>query len=306
VDAALAVRYDALSGRTVIVATDRAARPQQFRTADAADDAGPEACPFCPGHEQMTPPEIMRTGEGGPGEPGWRVRVFPNLYPLTDAHEVVVLSPDHYRSLGRLDDTAAIEVFTVLRDRVAALLDARCAAAVAIVNHKREAGASLPHPHAQVIGTSFLPPELAAAGRRAREADDDLLLADAMTEGMLVSEAGYVRAWCPYASSAPFLVRIADLGAGSRFDEASDDTVAGVAAATRDVLARLDHAVDDPPYNLVVNSAAPHTASDESFRWYVEVTPRLTIVAGLELATGLLVNTVAPEHAAKALSEAHG
>src|SRR6476659_1495921 len=131
------VRYDALGDRTVIMATGRGARPHQFRAPDADADPGTEHCPFCPGHEAMTPPEVARTGTGAPDTPGWRVRVAPNLYPIVDAHEVVVLSPDHDRPFGALDDAAAVEVFTVLSDRIAVHLGRGLAAAVAVLNHKR-------------------------------------------------------------------------------------------------------------------------------------------------------------------------
>ena len=104
--------------------------------------------------------------------------MVPNLYPIVDTHEVVVLSPDHYRPFGTLDDAAAIEVLTMLRDRVAVHLGQGHAAAVAILNHKREAGASLPHPHAQVLATDFVPPAIASAVGRAEHASTDLVLDD--------------------------------------------------------------------------------------------------------------------------------
>jgi UDPglucose--hexose-1-phosphate uridylyltransferase len=169
------LRHDPVTGRVVIMAADRATRPHTLAQADRDEDRGPEECPFCPGHESMTPPEILRTGDGVAGEPGWRVRVFPNLYPITEAHEVVVLSPDHYRTFADLSDDAAAEVFTVLRDRVRAHLDAGLPFATAIINQGRAAGASIAHPHAQVFGLDFVPPDVAAAIDRQLATPDDLL-----------------------------------------------------------------------------------------------------------------------------------
>ena len=294
------VRYDALSGRTVVVATGRDARPHQFRGPDGEPDPGREHCPFCPGHEAMTPPEVTRTGSGDPDTPGWRVRVVPNLYPIVDPHEVVVLSPDHHRPFGALADDMAIEVLTVLRERVAAHLTNGSAAAVAIVNHKREAGASLPHPHAQVLATGFVPPAIADAIARFDDAQTDLVLSDATREPALTIATGPALVWCPHASCSPFQMRLAHAEAGGHFEAASDEQVAAVAIGLRDALARLSNALDDPPYNAVVHSAPPGRAA---FHWYVEITPRLAVIAGFELATGLFVNTVAPEHAATALRE---
>ncbi len=120
------LRRDELSGRWVLLAPGRAARPHTFGSS-APDAPGPDACPFCPGNEHLTPPEVYRTGDGAPDTPGWRVRVVPNLYPIvggpdagpgaTGAHEVVVLSPAHRDSFAQLDDAQATEVLTVLRDR---------------------------------------------------------------------------------------------------------------------------------------------------------------------------------------------
>jgi UDPglucose--hexose-1-phosphate uridylyltransferase len=248
---ALEVRHDALTGRTAIVATSREARPHQFHRADAAGIDSIADCPFEPGHEAMTPPEIARTGDGAPGEPGWRVRVFPNLYPITDAHEVVVISPDHNRSFAQLADAEAIEVLAVLRDRVRALLASGHSTAVAILNHKREAGASLPHPHAQVVATRFVPHGIQAAMRRVSDAGTDLVARDASPPDTLVVDTGCARVWCPLASISPFLVRVADVAAGPRFDEADDDSIASVALTTRDALASLRAELADPPYNLV-------------------------------------------------------
>ena len=145
------LRHDPLSGHDVIVAAGRAARPVTFTA--RADERRAEApdCPFCPGEEARTPPEVARTGTGAPDTPGWRIRVFPNLFPIVETHEVIALSPAHGRSLARLDDDEVVELFTVMRDRVRAHLLAGHAYAVAIVNHLRPAGASIEHPHAQVF-----------------------------------------------------------------------------------------------------------------------------------------------------------
>jgi UDPglucose--hexose-1-phosphate uridylyltransferase len=288
------VRHDLVSGRAVIVAAGRAARPHTLMQAVRDEDRGPEHCPFCPGHESMTPPEITRTGDGAPGEPGWRVRVFPNLYPITDTHEVVVLSPDHYRTFAQLSDDGAAEVFTVLRDRVRAHLDSGLPFATAILNQGRAAGASIAHPHAQVFGLDFVPPEVNAAIDRQLAAPDDLLeddIAHARDHELVVTD-GEVTVWCPFASTSPLLVRVCHAEAGTRFDDATDRELATTAIAARDALVSVGHVIEDPPYNLVV-----HTAP----RWYVEITPRIGVLAGFEQATGVFVNTIPPERAVEFL-----
>lgn len=302
------LRVDALSGRRVIVAAGRAARPHTVAP-DPPEDAGRIAeCPFCAGNEAKTPPELARTGAGDPGTPGWRVRVFPNLYPIVGAgssaggpHEVVTLSPDHTRAFGRLDPAAAVEVFTVLRDRVAAQLADGRAYAVAFINHRRAAGASIAHPHAQVVGLDFVPPEVIAAQHRAATADADLLAADldlAKAHDTVLVD-GAASSWLPYAAGTSFTVRVAHESAGARFDLASHTELHAVATTLHDAMTRLDVLLDDPPYNIVAHTAAADGTGPR--RWYVEVMPRTSVIAGFELATGLLVNAVPPEQAAPML-----
>ena len=293
------LRHDPLSGHDVIVAEGRAARPVTCAP-PAADAAGIEGCPFCPGHESATPPEVARTGTGAPDTPGWRVRAFPNLYPIVRAHEVVVLSPDHHRSFADLDDTEAVEVLTMLRDRVAVHLDGGYAYGVAILNHLRAAGASIAHPHAQVFALDVVPAAVVDALARVLGAGEDLVRADAASESLTVARHGRVTTWCPFASTDPYLLRVAHDDAGARFDAADDLVVAALAPALRDALGNLRTTLGDVPYNFVVSSAPPDA---EPFHWYVEIVPRISVVAGFEQATGILVNTVPPERAAPALRE---
>jgi UDPglucose--hexose-1-phosphate uridylyltransferase len=308
------LRHDRLAGRAVIVAAGRAARPHQFAAAPDEDRGG--ACPFCPGNEGDTPPEHHRTGHGEPDAPGWRVRVFPNLYPIvggpgagpgaTGVHEVVALSPDHAASFAALDDDAAAEVFCVLRDRVRTHVEAGHAFALAIVNHRRAAGASIAHPHAQVLALDFVPPLVAAGIERFRDAGEDLVLADAyagtsLFDGTTGARHPGVLAWSPYAAASPGMVRVALADAGASFAAATDAQVVAMGRAAREVLERLGAWMDDPPYNLVVHTSP---SAHATFHWYVEITPRVAVVAGFEQGTGVLVNTVPPEHAADLIRDA--
>ncbi|MFI5052866.1 MAG: hypothetical protein ACHQDE_00770 [Acidimicrobiia bacterium] len=304
------LRRDALSGQEVIVAAGRAARPTTFGASPGDASTASDRCPFCPGNESMTPPELARTGVGEPGSPGWQVRVFPNLYPIvggpdagpgtTGEHEVMVLSPDHTRSFGQLDDGGAAQVVSVWRDRARAHLDAGRAYAFAIVNHLPGGGASIAHPHAQGFALDVVPPAVEAALARVRAAGQDLVVDDAGDDALAIARTP-VWVWCPPASPSPYFVRIAHPEAGARFDEAGDEIVTAIAIAIRDTLARLAIVLGDPPYNLVLRTAPPGRAP---FHWYLDVIPRVTVVAGFEQATGILVNTVPPERAACQLREA--
>jgi UDPglucose--hexose-1-phosphate uridylyltransferase len=226
------------------------------------------------------------------------VRAFPNLYPIVDAHEVVVLSPDHDRSLADLDDHEVVAVSQLLRDRVRTLVDDGHAFGFAIVNHLREAGASIAHPHAQVFALEVVPRAVEEALARWAAADIDLVEDDAADQELVVAQAGDVTVWCPPASASKYLLRVAHAEAGGCFELATDAVVADVALALRDTVRRLRALLGDAPYNVVVHTAPRDRAP---FRWYVEVTPRVSVIAGFELGTGVLVNTVPPDAAADAL-----
>jgi UDPglucose--hexose-1-phosphate uridylyltransferase len=248
------------------------------------------------------------------------VRVVPNLYPIvggpeagsgaTGAHEVIVLSPDHGAAFGDLDDDQATEVLTVLRDRSRAHADAGRAHVQLLINQGRAAGASIAHPHAQLVALDFVPPTVAVAAERFASTGADLVLddqAEAITAGAGVVVGHEVRAWCPAGSASPFEVRIAALAGGTNVESATDGQVLGTAVVLRDVLRALGRALDHPPYNVVVHNAAAGAraagGSQGPFHWWLEVVPRIGVVAAFELGTGILVNTVAPEDAATRLRE---
>ncbi len=188
----------------------------------------------------------------------------------------------------------------MLRDRVHAHLQGGHVYSVAILNHLRGAGASIAHPHAQVFALDGVPAAVVEALARARAAGSDLVAADAARDDLVVTRGEAVACWCPYASTAPYQLRLAHDRAGARFDEAADAVVAAVAVALRDALTRLRSALGDVPYNVIVPTAP---RGDAPFHWYVEIVPRLTVVAGFEQATGILVNTVPPDVSAHELRE---
>jgi UDPglucose--hexose-1-phosphate uridylyltransferase len=322
------LRYDAIGGQAVIVAVERAARP--FTVAPAEDSLSvPSDCPFCAERETMTPPEVHRIGEGEPDSPGWRVRVVPNLYPIvapapaehassdhsrggtvtpaTGAHEVVVLSPDHHASFGRLDDTAATEVLTVIRDRVRHHLGDGHSYVQAFVNQGRAAGASIAHPHAQIVALDLVPPAVESGVERFIAARVDLVareLSDARRDALVVVD-GPALAWSPFAAGSPYAMRVAHRSTRARFDDATDAEVRVVAIALRDALAALHALLGEPAYNVVVRTAPPALPAGE-FHWYLDIVPRIGVVAGFEQGTGILVNVTPPEQAAAQLREAAG
>jgi UDPglucose--hexose-1-phosphate uridylyltransferase len=308
------LRHDALTGRLVLLSPGRAARPHSSSSRNAAASVRSE-CPFCASHEGDTPPEIARIGPGEPDTPGWRVRVVPNLYPIlgaagaaagaTGAHEVIVLSPDHDRAFGALDDQQAVEVMTMLQERSRFHATAGRAYVQVLINEGREAGASLAHPHAQLLALDFVPPAVSVAVDRFAATDIDLVLGDQSTAagaGAGVITGDEVRAWCPAGAGAPYETRIATIAGKARFADASDGEILGTALVLRDVLGRMARLLGGAPYNVVLHDAPTEGTAD--YHWWIEIVPRVAVVAGFELGTGVLVNTVDPVEAARALREA--
>ena len=295
----------------MIIAADRATRPYTTPPIAPGTDSGAAECPFCPGHEDRTPPESYRTGAGQPDTPGWRVRVVPNLFPIvgdgttgnaTGTHEVVILSPDHDRDFGALTHDAAHEVFVVLRDRARVHLEGGSAYACAFLNHGRGAGASIAHPHAQLVAADAASEPIAAMTARF---ETDLVareMADARRSEFTIID-GPAMAWCPPASWSPYLIRIAHRSTRARFDEATDAEVGVVADATRVSVGFVHRLLGPVPYNIVIHSAPPGIRCAE-MHWHVELIPRTSVVAGYEIGSGLYANSVAPEQAAALLRDA--
>jgi UDPglucose--hexose-1-phosphate uridylyltransferase len=173
------------------------------------------------------------------------------------------------------------------------------------VNHGAAAGASIAHPHAQIVALDFVPPAVTAALTRFAAGGADLVDADATRAEELetvVVAHGRTRAWCGAASSSPYEVRVADRDAGPRFAGASDAALQGIAVTIRDVLAGLASVLADAPYNVVVHDAP--TRGADRYHWWIRITPRVGVPAGFELGTGVLVETVDPRRAADVLRTA--
>ncbi len=311
-------RHDPILDRTVIIAAERASRPYTAQTGSPSR-TGPDTCPFCLGHEDRTPPETYRTGDGAPDTPGWQVRVVPNLYPIvgetavaptgtanpddaTGAHEVVILSPDHDADFARLTPDHAAEALTAVRDRSRTLLADGAAYVSAFINHGRGAGASIEHPHAQVVAPDTATNAVTAMTTRyttdlvARE------MADARRRELVVVD-GPAMAWCPPASWSSYLMRVAHRSTRARFDEATDAEVRVVADALGAALRQMVSALGPVPYNVVLHTAPPNVPTLE-MHWHLEVIPRTGVIAGFELGTGVFANAVVPVHGAALLRAA--
>jgi UDPglucose--hexose-1-phosphate uridylyltransferase len=336
------IRIDPLSGHRTIVAGERSRRPGgepggHIREAPP-DPIDPERDPFADGHEDRTPPELyaVRPAGGPPDSPGWTVRVIPNLYPAltpadpdhpagpdpeevqgrarpelfsslpaTGSHEVIVNGPQPVLSLAELPVEQVAAAMETWRERMRA--HAASAYLQLIVNERREAGASLPHTHAQLYALDFVPAEVARererSGAYTTRTMGQSLLGDLLAEEVRVRERIVAIdedavLMAPYASRLPFQLMLVPRRPRPRFE---DEGPSG-AALLHDGLCRLArHFGSSPPLNMWVRTAP---LGAEHFCWRIDVVPRLTHLAGLELSTGVNLNIVSPEHAAAVLREA--
>jgi UDPglucose--hexose-1-phosphate uridylyltransferase len=266
------VRHDPMTGRWSAIAPSRAQRPGA--ETPAADD--PAACPFCAGHEERTPPETLRLGDG---PTGWGVRVVPNLYPALERQEVVIHSPEHVRSFGALDD-AAIDVVAEAWQRRAHDAGGIC---FPILNEGHDAGASLPHSHSQLAWLPAQPPAVIAER--------------GLPEAIPVLERDGLVASCPVVSRVAYEVLIAP--SRTEPEGLRSDLLAPALRLLAELIRRLQRVRGEP---LVPLNAWLH----EGPHWHLELFPRTTRLAGLELGAGVYIDPVAPEAAAAELAAAYG
>jgi UDPglucose--hexose-1-phosphate uridylyltransferase len=329
------LRIDPLSGHRTIIAGERSRRPGGEPRCEPPAPIDPETDPFAEGHEDRTPPELyaVRPGGGQPDAPGWQVRVVPNLYPAlspaeglpaptpaleprgqpqlfvsvpaTGAHEVIINGPQPVLSLAELPLAQVQAAVETWRERMRA--HATSAYLQLIVNERREAGASLPHTHAQLYALDFVPAAIARERERSsayttrtmgQSLLGDLVAEEVRRRERIVAIDDEAVLIAPYASRLPFQLMLAPRKPRARFEDAG----ASGAALLHDGLRRLArHLGSSPPLNLWVRTA-PLGAED--FCWRIDVLPRLTHLAGLELSTDVNLNIVAPEHAAAVLRDA--
>ena len=323
------LRIDPLSGLKVIVAGERGSRPGAFLDVHPRAKIDPESDPFAAGHEDRTPPEVYALRDNG----SWRVRVVPNLYPALSpgdagdaidplakgrgepdlfssepalgAHEVIVNAPDPVSSLAELAPQQVEAAMSVWRERMREHSDS--AYVHVIVNEGKEAGASLPHTHAQLYALPFVPAAVARERERftaysdrtqGRNLLEDLLQEEVRRRERIVAIDDEAVALCPFGARVPFHLQIVPRRPAARF---SDDGPLG-GRMLHQTLTRLGSVLGTlPPLNMWVRTA-PRDA--ERFCWRIEILPRLSQLAGLEIGTGVHLNVLAPEDAAERLRAA--
>ena len=327
------LRKDPVTGRWVIISTDRQKRPNDFRV-ERADVIGREYCPFCPGHEAMTPPEVMAYRQNGsaPNAPGWDIRVVPNKYPALQveggfdregegmydrmngvgAHEVIIETPHHDRTLASMSEPEIVQVLWAYRERMLDLKkDIRLRHVLVFKNHGAAAGATLEHTHSQLIALPIVPDfvreEVDGASRhfavKQRCVFCDIVRQDLADGRRVILENADVVVLAPYAPRFAFETWLLPKRHGARFEEAPRHEYEGLARLLKPLLQRMARALEQPAYNLIVHTSPFGEDTVDVYHWHVEILPKLTRVAGFEWGTGFYINPTPPEEAAKVLRD---
>jgi UDPglucose--hexose-1-phosphate uridylyltransferase len=324
------IRQDQATKRWVIMATERAKRPRdlvgQRLSAERQPELSPD-CPFCPGNEAKTPPEVYRDGGGLANSPGWRVRVVPNRFAALSpegevairepywftsvagvgAHEVIIETPLHNASPATLDVEQMTRVLVAAGERFNQLQQDRRLNYIAFFRNEGLAGgSSLTHPHTQIIATPITPTNIRLEIEEARRHYDDRMHCvycetiekeqEAGVRVVLDTDAFLV--FEPFASRWPFETWVVPKAHSPVLTPGGLDQARPLAVALGAALGALYRGLGDPAYNLVLHEAPLRDSCEDYWHWHIEILPRLSTAAGFELGTGIWINSMLPEDAA--------
>ncbi|KPK64837.1 galactose-1-phosphate uridylyltransferase [candidate division WOR_3 bacterium SM23_42] len=323
------LRKDPVLGRWVIISTERAKRPKDFKSTPEKKKITPKECPFCTGNEVATPPEIfsIRPDSSKPNTPGWTLRVIPNKFPALriegeidrrgegiydrmngiGAHEVIIETPEHAQDLADMEPNSFTNVVRAYQQRILDLRkDERLRYVMIFKNFGAAAGASLEHSHSQLIATPVVPKrvmeEMDGAKRyfeyRERCIFCDIVVQETKTRKRLISENNSFLLICPFAPRFPFECWILPRNHSSNFEDASAEELKDLASILKDCLMRLEKALNTPPYNYIIHTAPITVRGIEFYHYHLEIIPVLTHIAGFEWGTGFYINPTGPEDSA--------
>lgn len=323
------LRQDIVTGDWVVIALGRAKRPHEFSQFQrASDDTGIEHCLF--EHPEETGQE-KDTLIYQSSDQDWSLRVFPNKYPAfarakvprsleegpyfamtgTGYHEIIV-TRDHYRSLALLEDWQVAEVFDAYQDRYLSLMNKKSVSYIQIFhNHGKEAGASIAHPHSQLMAVPVISPyiqlELKGAEQywKSHRHRVYTIMAEYESEAKkrVVYENDSFIAFCPFASRAAFEVWVLPKKQSPYFERITDEEKFKLAEVFRKALKTIHQGLNDPAYNFYIHTAPCDGKDYPYYTWHIEILPHTATWAGFELSTGIEVSTIQPEAAAEFLRE---
>ncbi len=327
------LRKDPIIGRWVIISTERGMRPSDFAVVEEKKKGG--FCPFCPGNEGTTPPEILCYRENGtkPNTPGWSLRVVANKFPALriegalnregegvydkmngiGAHEVIIESPNHNETLSTISVKNFEDVLWAFRDRMVDLgKDTRLKYGLIFKNQGDSAGASLEHSHSQLIALPIVPKRVSEEIESAKAYYSykercifcDIIRQETKQGSRMISENQDFVAIAPYAPRSPFETWIVPKKHSCSFEEAQKHEYENLARIFSDTLKRIDKVLSVPPYNFILHTAPFSNGCKDYYHWHFEIVPKLVKIAGFEWGSGFYINPTPPEESARFMREA--
>lgn len=321
------IRRDLLKNNWVALAPESALNPRDFPIKRRGiDPVGNKLfCPFCEGNEASTPPEILavREDDSAPGLPGWSIRVVPNKFAVfrlegelemhhtgiyqnlngLGSQEVVIEDPRHGNDIHDFSSAKLAAVFRVWQQRYKELSgDERIKYIQIYKNRGIFAGASQEHSHSQIMGLPFMPRCNSGIVDYFRKNGQCLLCAimaeERQTGTRVVYESDQFLLVCPYASRFSYETWMIPKRHTDHYGDINEEEIADLAAMCRSYLGMIIDVLQDPAYNLVINTAPVNSAYQPGYHWFLEIVPRLLVTTGVDIATGIYTNPVAPELAA--------
>lgn len=324
------LRFDPVSQNWVVVATGRAKKPEQFiraekKTSEAVEE---DACLFCDLSTQL-PPKLLRGGSEN-----WKIAVVPNKYPAFNCcfplneqeigpykkmnglgfHEVVI-TRDHQKHIGQFTVAEVRDLVDVYQERYLDLMSEKFINYIAIFhNHGYEAGASIGHPHSQIIATPVIDSGLSDSlegsekyfHQHGRCVHCDMIAEDLKDGRRIIFENDKFVALCPFASKVAFEMRIYPKEHSAFFERLKDDEKTQFAEALSAAMKMLDAGLKNPPYNFFIHTAPCNGKEYEHYHWHWECFPKTSVWAGFELSTGIEISVIEPEKAAEFLKSKKG
>lgn len=330
------LRYDPVKRKWSVIATERSRRPIDFSGRKNEPVKEPVNCPFCAGNEDKVENEIFSIKTGNK----WDLRVVPNKYPALriegelkrsgrgiydnvsgiGAHEVIIETPAHSVDLSGYSQKTLYNLFYAFRQRFKDLYkDTRFRYVLGFKNYGEQAGASLWHPHSQIIATPVIPDTIKTKLQAARDhyrRKERCIFCDILeqerAEGIrIVYENQDFIAFCPYAASFPFELHVYPKVHGHSFNDITDSQLHSLGDMMKEVFGRLYDVLENPPLNFYIHTSPPLVkrpglvdyweSIEYDFHWHIEIIPRITGTAGFEWGSGLHINPVEPEESAKFL-----
>ena len=322
------LRLNLITREWVIIATERAKRPDEFRQKRDKKylPEHDKNCPFCPGNENKTPGEIMKVSSDG----SWKIRVTPNKFSALSfegerkrineglkhlvtgvgKHEVIIESALHNTPTALMPAEDIADILKIYKNRFLDIYkDPRIEHVIIFKNNGEKAGTSIEHAHSQIVGTPVTPMQVRdrmdETTRYFDNTGECLMCATVKSElaegRRIILDTNHFVTFIPYAALSPFHTWIFPKKHNASFGDISDEEIADLAYNLKTVLSKIYHGLDNPDYNYVIRSESPKECGSEYFHWYLSIVPRVIQAAGFELGSGMYINTSLPEEIAEFL-----